>query len=297
MRKNKKIIIALVICVAIFATAKFFIKSKKPQPIQKSIEILHPFYGTIENVISVSGNVESQNRLEIIPPISGRIEEILCEEGNEVKKGAILAWMSSTERAALLDAARSKGEEAFQYWQDAYRATPLVAPIDGVVIKRSVEPGQTVTATTPVLVLSDRLIVKAWVDESDISKVQDGQKSAIRLDAYPQVPVDAEVTHISYDATIANNVTIYEVDILPQQVPEFFRSGMSASVDIIQQKKENVLLIPFDAVENKDGASYVNVKQPNAGTARKKVVLGMTDQINFEVISGLSETDEIILQK
>lgn len=296
MRKNKKIIIVVIICIAIVATARFFIKRKKSQPAQRTAEIIHPFYGAIENAISVSGNVESQNRLEIIPPISGRIEEILCEEGDEVKKGDILAWMSSTERAALLDAARAKGEEALEYWRDVYRATPFIAPIDGTVIKRSVEPGQIVTATTPVLVLSDRLIVKAWVDESDISRVQDGQRSIIWLDAYPQVSVDGEVKHISYDATTINNVTIYEVIIIPEEVPDFFRSGMSASIKIIQQQKGNVLLIPFDAVESKDGDTYVSVKQPKAGTLKKKVVLGITDQINVEVISGITEADGIILQ-
>src|SRR3989339_1669357 len=67
--------------------------------------------GSINSVISATGIVEPHNRLEIKPSVAGRIESVLVEEGEKVKKGQILAWMSSTERATLLDAARAPGEE------------------------------------------------------------------------------------------------------------------------------------------------------------------------------------------
>ena len=83
-----------------------------------------PGRGNIEVLITTTGTVQPQNRLEMKPPISGRIEEILVREGSNVKKGEVVAWMSSTERAALIDAARSKGGETLQYWEDAYKPTP-----------------------------------------------------------------------------------------------------------------------------------------------------------------------------
>lgn len=66
---------------------------------------------TLQSSILTTGDVRPRNRLLIKPPIAGRAESILVREGDAVKKGQILAWMSSTERAALLDAARAKGSD------------------------------------------------------------------------------------------------------------------------------------------------------------------------------------------
>jgi macrolide-specific efflux system membrane fusion protein len=159
----------------------------------EDIQVIHPTYGSIQTVISTTGTVQPQNRLEIKPPINGRIEEILVQEGDRVSVGQTLALMSSSERAALLDAARTQSKETLDYWEEVYRPTPLIAPIKGVVIVRGVEPGQTVASTDAVIVLSDRLIVQAQVDETDIGKVKIGQAAVISLDAYPDTKVEARV--------------------------------------------------------------------------------------------------------
>ena len=176
----KRLIGALSIVIIIVGAVFVF---RHGESSEDSITEVHPDYCNIRAVISTTGDVEPQNRLELKPPIGGRVEEILVHEGDRVKVGQILAWMSSTDRAALLDAARSQGPEALKYWSEVYKPTPLISPIDGDVIVRAVEPGQTVTATTAVLVLSDRLIVNAQVDETDVGKVKVGQKAIVSLDA------------------------------------------------------------------------------------------------------------------
>lgn len=256
---------------------------------------IHPVYGTIQNEISTTGEVKPQNRLEIKPPIGGRIEEILVQEGQKVKTGDILALMSSTERATLLDAAHLRSAKELEYWEKVYNATPLIAPINGVVIVKAVEPGQTVVATDAVIVLSDRLIVKADVDETDIGKVKVGRKAIVSLDAYPEINVAATVDHISYESTIINNVTIYEVDILPEKIPDVFRSGMSANVEILTESKENVLTIPLKAIRTEKDETFVLLKQGEKGSIKQKVKLGLTDDVNAEVVSGLSPRDTIII--
>ena len=136
---------------------------------------VNPATGGIQTIITATATVQPQNRLEIKPPINGRIDKILVEEGEKVKIGQTLAWMSSTERAALLDAARARGPDEMKYWEDVYKPTPLIAPIDGDVIVSKDEPGQTVTSSDVVVVLSDQLIVQAHVDETDIGKIKVGQ--------------------------------------------------------------------------------------------------------------------------
>ncbi|UCD15942.1 MAG: efflux RND transporter periplasmic adaptor subunit [Candidatus Omnitrophota bacterium] len=292
-KKGKRTLIILVVVVI----GIFMVSRGRKSKAKYVIKEVTPVYGSIYSFISTTGTVQPQNRLEIKPQINGRIEEILVNEGQKVKVGQTLAWMSSTERAALLDAARSKGEEELKRWEDVYKPTPLIAPINGEVIVRAVEPGQTVTSSDAVIVLSDRLIVKAQVDETDIGKVRIKQAAIISLDAYPHIKVKAEVDHISYESTIVNNVTIYEVDVLPEKIPDVFRSGMSANVDIIQEAKENVLTIPLEAVAEDETGAFVFVqKNGNAKTVKQKVKLGMSDDKNVEVISGIAPQDKIIIQ-
>ncbi|MBU1122153.1 MAG: efflux RND transporter periplasmic adaptor subunit [Candidatus Omnitrophota bacterium] len=294
MIKNWKKIIGIILAVFIifFVIGKF--KKDKSQYILKEII---PVYGNIYNFISTTGTVQPQNRLEIKPQINGRIEEILVKEGQKVKAGQILAWMSSTERAALLDSALSQGQEEVLSWQDVYKPTPLIAPIDGDVIVRAVEPGQTVTSSDAVIVLSDRLIVKAQVDETDIGKVKVGQAAVISLDAYPHIKVKGTIDHVSYESTIVNNVTIYEVDVVPSKIPDVFRSGMSANVDIVEEGKENVLVLPIEAVNEDEGGKFVVVKRNGEQrTVNQKVEIGISDNRNAEVISGVESGDKVIIK-
>lgn len=261
-------------------------------------ETITPGRGSIEVLITTTGTVQPQNRLEMKPPISGRVENILVVEGSHVKKGDIIAWMSSTDRAALLDAARSRGIESVKQWEDVYKPTPLMAPINGEVIVRAVEPGQSVTPNDPVVVLSDRLIVKAQVDETDIGRVKVGQNAFVSLDAYPGDKVTARVDHISYESKLISNVTIYEVDILPQRVPKVFRSGMTANVNIIENSRRNVIRLPLDAVRREKEGSFVLVKENGQSKlASRKVETGLSDENFVEITSGLNEQDTVMIEK
>lgn len=293
MRKNKlKIffIILIILVVAIFAVTKL----KQQKSSDEIVKEITPAIGDIRTFISCTGTVLPQNRLEVKPPVNGRIEKILVKEGDRVKIGQILAWMSSTERAALLDAARGKGEESLGYWGEAYKPIPLPASINAEVIVAKTQPGQTVTTGDAVIVLSDHLIVRAQVDETDIGKITSAMKAIITLDAYPDIKIQASVEHIYYESKTVNNVTMYEVDLMPQKVPRFFRSGMNATVDFKIADKEGVLLIPVGAVRKEGSESYVLVKEAGSKNPVKRVVeLGITDDKNYEVISGLTADDTI----
>ncbi len=247
---------------------------------------------------TATGEVTPQNRVEIKPPIAGRVEEVLVREGESVTKGQVLAWMSSAERAALLDAARAEGKEALARWESAYKPAPLISPLDGTVIVRAVEPGQTVTTSDPIVVIADRLIVKAQVDETDIGAVTVGQPATISLDAYPQQQIPSKVDHVAYEAKTVNNVTIYEVDVLPEQVPDVMRSGMTANVTFITSSKPNALVVPAEAIHQEQGSNGTSVLVPGERglqqPVHKSVTIGTGDGKSIEIISGLQEGDVVL---
>ncbi|KPK41988.1 MAG: hypothetical protein AMJ78_03995 [Omnitrophica WOR_2 bacterium SM23_29] len=295
--RTKKLTLFVVVIVILGIIAVSMTKLKQKKSFDEMVKDIAPVISSIRTFISSTGTVLPKNRLEIKPPVNGRIERILVQEGDKVKIGQNLALMSSTERAALLDAARGKGEQALQYWEETYKPIPLPAPIDGEVIVAKAQPGQTVTTSDAVVVLSDRLIVRAQVDETDIGKITPDMKAVITLDAYPDTKIKASVEHIYYESKTVNNVTVYEVDLIPQEVPLFFRSGMNTTVDFIEQSKENILLIPVGAVYKENEENYVLIKQNNGKEPLKtRVTLGISDDKNVEVLSGITENDRIMLK-
>jgi len=257
---------------------------------------IRPTVGSMQVVISSTGTVYPKNRLEIKPPVNGRVEEILVKEGESVTTGQVLAYMSSTERAAILDAASDQGEEKLKYWQKVYKAIPLKAQIKGEVIVATTQPGQTVTTADAVIVLSDQLIVRAQVDETDIGKINLGQEAVITLDAYSNTKIKAKVDHIYYESQTVNNVIVYKVDLVPENVPDFFRSGMSATVNFIVKSKENVLILPVEAVQQDKGEDYVLLKQEGSiKPVKRAVTLGITEGENCEILSGVTAEDTVVV--
>lgn len=247
--------------------------------------------GEVSISIRSTGSVAPENRLEIKPPIAGRVETVLVSEGERVRKSQILAWMSSTERAAVMDAARAKGADEVKRWEELYRATPVLSPINGTVILRSVEPGQTFSSADSILVLSDRLTIKAQVDETDLAQVKKGMKAIVTLDAYPKAPIPATVFRIAYEAKTVSNVTMYEVYVTPDKTPETMRSGMTATVKFEVASKKDVLIVPNDALKT-ENVNETSVLVLQDGKRTKTVVkVGLSDGKVSEVLEGLKEGD------
>ena len=290
--KNK--IIGIIVIVVVLVGGALFLKARKA-PADAGMKVIHPRLGSIQVLVSTTGSILPMNRLQVQPPVNGRIEQVLVKEGQLVKKGDTVAVMSSTDRAALLDAAGGQGEESLKYWQDVYKPILLSAPIDGQVIVGTVQPGQAVTTSDAVIVLSDRLIVRAQVDETDIGKVKAGQPAVVGMDAYPDVKINAKVEHIYYESKTVNNVTVYLVDLVPESIPDFIRSGMNANIDLIQASKTDILVLPLTAVQKENGESFV-LTPPAEKPLKKAIVTGIADDKKIEIVSGLTEDDDVLIK-
>jgi len=288
---GKKIVwLSVLLALAVGGFLWWWTAKESEQPTFRKVQIRR---GDLEVKVLANGVVQPQNRLEIKPPIPGRVESILVEEGAYITKGQALAWMSSTDRAALLDAARAKGSAELAHWEDLFKPTPLIAPLSGRLIVRNVEPGQVVTAQDPVLVMSDHLIIRVQVDETDIARIKNGQVATIRLEAYPTNEISGKVDHISFESKVVNNVTIYEVDVLPNEVPDFMRSGMTAEVEFLVERREGVLLAPAGAVRREGEKATVQVLNPQDPKKylTRDVRVGLSDGKDVEILDGLQEGD------
>jgi macrolide-specific efflux system membrane fusion protein len=253
--------------------------------------------GDLLLTVQATGNVEPLNKVSILPPITGRIDKWLVDEGAYVKSGQILAWMSSSDRAALLDTARSQGGDQVQYWEQAYKATPIVSPSSGLIIARNIVDGQTVAADTDLYDLSDRLYVFADVDETDLGKIHMGQTANVTVDAYPNKIFQCEVTLIGHQAIKVNNVISYQINLRPVKVPGELRAGMTADINFIVQQKKDVLMLPNFAVKGQqEGTANVRVlTDPNKPAEHRSVTLGLSDGLHVEILGGLEEGDTVLV--
>jgi macrolide-specific efflux system membrane fusion protein len=258
---------------------------------------IKPQRGEIRVTVTSTGIVQPEGRIEMKPPVPGRIERVLVREGQKVRRGQIIAWMSSTERAALLDAARAVSSEEYKRFQEYYKATPIVAPVSGTIILRNVEPGQTVAPADVLLVVADRLQVVAKVDETDIARIAVGTLTEIVLDAYPQQLIEGRVNAIAFEAKTVNNVTTYDVEVAPIAQPAFMRSGMTANVTFILREKKNVLTLPLAAIQFKNDSPFVLVKNSKGKAEELFVALGDSDGSSTEITSGLDEAQTVLVPK
>ncbi len=286
--------------VVILISAGYFTWSKykaKGGPNQTESRIVTAELGDIEETVESTGEVAPLNRVEVKPPIQGRIEKLLVDEGDKVKAGQILAWMSSSDRAAILDAARAKGPQELKKWEDTYKPTPLIAPLSGVVILRNTVVGQTVSTADILFALSDKLIVLARVDEVDIGRITVGMRTRITLDSYPDQSISGHVASILYEGKNVSNVITYGVKIEPDTVPPFFRSQMTSNVSLIIAQKKNTLLIPIAALnESRSGEKQVFLPTEKKGKPKSQPVeVGLRGSDKVEILAGLQAGDQIVI--
>ncbi len=294
MKRGGKILTLVLLLAAGGGGAYYYFKVRRHRRDAPSYSPVTVSKGDLLVAVQATGTVQPENRLVIKPPINGRIDSVKVQEGQRVQKGQVLGLMSSTDRAALLDVAHSKGVDEVKHWEDLYRPTPIIAPMAGLVIARSIEPGQTIAATDQIFVMSDRLLVVAQVDETDMAKIKLGQAATLTLDAYPASMIVGTVHQIAYEAKTVNNVTVYDVQILPSEVPDFMRSGMTAGAQFKVDSRTGVLVLPATVIKRVGARTFVLQRTDDPEQRETKpdevdVKLGLSDGKTVEILGGLAE--------
>jgi HlyD family secretion protein len=190
--------------------------------------------------------------------------------------------------------------------------TVIHSPMDGIVIDKTVEVGQTVAASfnTPnLLTIGDLSImqVEVSIDEADVGQARVGQKAVFTVDAFPDRPFEGTLAQVYYAPITVQNVVTYTGIVEVGNKGSILRPGMTANVNIITSEKKDVLLVPNSALRVKIDQSAKERKSRGTSGTKKvwvlkdkkpqevKVKLGVTDFNNTEVISGLSEGDEVVV--
>ena len=224
-------------------------------------------------------------------------------------ENALLTYRQAKEQVA-------SSRENVQRAQTNLGYATITSPIDGTVISKSVEEGQTVAASfnTPELftIAKDltNMQVVANVDEADIGNVKEGDRVTFTVDAYPDDTFEGTVKQVRLEATTTNNVVTYEVVISAPNADLKLKPGLTANVTIYTQERSGVLAVankalrftPTKETVGKDmkivdckGKNKVWTLNGNTLTAHP-VTIGQSDGINTEITKGLKQDDKIVTE-
>lgn len=224
-------------------------------------------------------------------------------------ENALLTYRQAKEQVA-------SSRENVQRAQTNLGYATITSPIDGTVISKSVEEGQTVAASfnTPELftIAKDltNMQVVANVDEADIGNVKEGDRVTFTVDAYPDDTFEGTVKQVRLEATTTNNVVTYEVVISAPNADLKLKPGLTANVTIYTQERSGVLAVankalrftPTKETVGKDmkivdckGKNKVWTLNGNTLTAHP-VTIGQSDGINTEITKGLKQGDKIVTE-
>ncbi|HET7433798.1 MAG TPA: efflux RND transporter periplasmic adaptor subunit [Thermoanaerobaculia bacterium] len=208
-----------------------------------------------------------------------------------------------------------------------FQGSNVVAPMDGVVLTKNVEIGESITsgvssfnAGTILFTVADvsKMIVKAGVNEVDIGKIKVSMPVKVTLDAYPKVKFAGRIDRIAPAVRLDDKVRVFDVEIRLDAQGRELRSGMTANIEVTGEKKDKVLSVPVESIFQRDEGEVVYVKKAVVATEaaekkkddkkkddkdawkqffdRREVVTGLADNAHVEILSGLKAGDEVALE-
>jgi multidrug efflux pump subunit AcrA (membrane-fusion protein) len=231
---------------------------------------------TLTSFVSGEGNIEWLQSADVTSSKTGTIRRLKVTLGDVVAKDDKLFIIRGTSSSS---------------W--------VTAPLSGTITALNVEDGDVVGSTDSTrayatIIDLDRFQAAITVAESDIASVEIGQKAVITFDALPDLTLTGRVTGIDYTATNSEGVVSYEVLVAPDTTNASVKGGMTVSVNIITGVATDVLAVPSSAVKTASGGSYVQVLEDDQPT-NVAVEVGMTTDSYIEIVSGLTEGQEIIV--
>lgn len=253
----------------------------------------------------------------------GTVSKLNIENGQNVKKGDVLALLNNDDLELTIQTSDLKLEDLNSELQTAKEKLldyKIYAPFDGTFTLSDIEQGNSIKQGDILGSVAnyDTMEFSINVDELDISKIQVGQSAKVTIDALSETtdtPLKGAVTKIAVEGTSSNGVSTYPVTI---QIEEnsALKGSMNANAEIVVSQKINVLYVPVDAVQKRNGKSFVRVVSGAGATTKttrnqsgetknqqsaeqkiemKEVKTGISTAEYIEIISGINEGDAVVV--
>ena len=344
MNKKRIILIAVAAVIIVGGGVWLFGGAKAKHKVTYATATIHK--GEISESVTATGTIEPVTEVEVGTQVSGIIDKIHVDYNSVVTKGQLIAEMDRVTLQSELASQRAayNGAKAeYEYQKKLYERNKtlnekqliaaernlsyatITSPIDGVVISRDVEAGQTVASgfETPTLftIAADltQMQVVADVDEADIGGVKDGQRVTFSVDAYPNDTFEGVVTQIrlgedsstsSGSSGTSGTVVTYEVVISAPNPDLKLKPRLTANVTIYTLDRKNVLSVPAralrftpekpligenDIVKDCESEHKLWTREGNTFIAHP-VTVGISNGVNTEIVSGIDEGATVVTE-
>lgn len=238
---------------------------------------------------------------QILSGVTGTVSKLLVKNGTQIKPGDVIAELENKDLTATAQSSAISLENMYQqlaYSQDKLEDYAISASIDGKITAQNIKVGDWVAAGTLISTVSNMNEFEFLVpiDELDISKVSLDSRVEVSLDALPDTlenPIQGKITKLPLEGVTTGGVTDYYVTVTIPYI-EGLRISMNASADIVIAESNEVLKIPVECVSKENGKYYVETLVGET-IVKKEVKLGIQNSSFYEIVSGLTEGEEIIL--
>jgi HlyD family secretion protein len=242
-----------------------------------------------------NGKIIEVKEEQITAKVGGKIKSVNTENGKYVSKGDIIVTIEGGDLSFDIAEKQNTINNYQSQLEDLVEGDTVYSPMKGTVLKVNVSEEEVVDRTTTLMTVADleSMEVVIAVDEMDINKVKLEQQANITSDVYPNEKFSGKVTKISMEGTNVSGVTTYDVTVKLDDRKSLM-SGMNVDVEILADRRENVLVVPIDAVYKLKGQYVINVKDSSGNKTEVNVELGLATKDKVEITSGLNEGDVII---
>ena len=326
MQKVKKYIVGVIVMGLIFSAGLFLAHSKNKPVDYKEYKIDR---GQVKKVIEVDAQVKPEIYADISSELPVLVKDVFVKENEKVTKGQKLFVLDKKSVNAQVAQARLAVEKAEleernkrRHWDllkpeekmeikktteearqrlneiyaQAFKLT-IVSPIDGVVVKRNVNPGEVASGMAMKISNLNSLRVEALIPEVDVGQVQTGDSAEVVLDAYPDKILTGKIISIDVASTVEQNSTYYKAIIkLSDLQGVSLLDGMNADVDIVVQSSDDVLRVDRNFAKKDDRGYFVYVLNLDGREPIKKYFqAGLVGENFVEVEGGLKESERVVL--
>lgn len=272
-----KFIVILMLSIALIfgGCQKKDLETKKGPQITP-VKAIRVELGDLDETLEYIGNIKAKDEVIVYPKVSGKIIEKVKQDGNPIDKGEVIAYIDRDEVGLRFENA------------------PVESPLAGIVGRLYVDIGSNVTPEIPVALVVNMDIVKVKINivERDLPRIKLAQAVYVKVDAYPELAFEGKIEKISPVVDLLSRTALVEVAIANSD--HRLKPGMFARIKILIRKKENVLVIPRDAIIKEDSSNYVFLVNSDNKAHRQKIEIGLHENNKFEVISGLNQGEIVV---
>jgi len=233
---------------------------------------------TLHDYINTNGDIEAVNSVTVYPDIGGKIVSTNVTLGSPVRRGDVIARVDPSEPGS------------------SYTLSPVLAPINGSIIKTPLKVGTKVTTSSAVTTIGDiaSLQITAKIPERYVASLRTGLKAEISLEAYPDAVFAATVTHVS--PVLDVNARTKEIVLTFDENDTRINAGMFGKVKLYTLDYEGAVALPSDAVVTKGDKPYLYVVKSDDTVEQREITLGQSVDGTVQVLSGIEEGERVVVE-